>query len=123
MSVPILNDTVKLTQREALLMVERLRKIAAYVEDSEDCSDEARELALEMANSLSKELEKCPHRYTYRAQCSECRELDAKAQLETTRRIEELRWLIEARPEDVRLLKQEYKQLTGKNYRASNKGK
>lgn len=31
--------------------------------------------------------------------------------------VKELRELIEARPADVKLLKQEYKELTGKNYR------
>lgn len=37
--------------------------------------------------------------------------------------VRELRGLIQGNPADVKQLKKEYKLLTGKNYRAPNKGK
>jgi hypothetical protein len=41
---------------------------------------------------------------------------------EKTKEIERLRWLIECNPVDVKLLKKEYEQLTGKKYRRKNGG-
>ena len=41
---------------------------------------------------------------------------------EKTQEIERLRWLIECNPADVKLLKKEYEQLTGKKYRRKNGG-
>jgi hypothetical protein len=41
---------------------------------------------------------------------------------EKTKEIERLRWLIECKPDDIKLLKKEYKQLTGKKYRRKNGG-